>query len=268
MSTVDILGLAAKSRKEGTAFVLATIVEGESGSPGRTGFKVLVFADGNFAGTVGGGKMEQIILEKCADIHKTHDNVFDVMELNEAGIGMACGGSAKVYYEYHPADRRVFLFGAGHTCKSLSPLLRSIGFKVVVVDNRADFAQAELLPNADEVYYSDYLKFVSEMSINDSDAAIIFTHGHLHDEEVLEAICQRNLNFNYLGMIGSKVKVKQINDRIIAKSYQGNQIEKMYSPIGLNVATRSTEEISIAIAAEILAVYNNVDEIKFLSRRT
>ena len=78
---------------------------------------------------------------------------------------------------------------------------------------------------------------------------------------------QKNPRLAYLGMIGSKIKVKQTVEKIKAKNYQGDFISKVYAPIGLNIAQRTTEEIAVAIAAEILAVYNKVEEIKSMSRR-
>ena len=267
MSTINILQEAVNGQQQGVPFVLATIVEGEAGSPGRTGFKVIVYADGKFKGTVGGGKMEKLILEKCADVHRTKQNALETLELREDGIGMACGGVAKVYYEYFSATKRVYIFGAGHTCHSLAPIIISLGFQIVVIDNREEFAQADLLPWASQVIFQDYLPYLQKFQPNSNDAVIIITHGHLYDEEILDEICRNNFNLQYLGMIGSKVKVKQIVDRIKKKKHLGNMIEKVYAPIGLNVARRTTEEIAVSVAAEMLAVYNQVENIKSMSRK-
>ena len=136
---VDILQEAVIKQQQGIPFVLATIVEGETGSPGRTGFKVIAYKDGSFHGTVGGGEMERLILEKCAEIHKTKQNTLETLVLNQDGIGMACGGFAKIFYEYFPAKKRLFIFGAGHTCHSLAPIMLSIGFDIIVIDNRKEF---------------------------------------------------------------------------------------------------------------------------------
>jgi xanthine dehydrogenase accessory factor len=264
---IEILKLATERQKEGVPFVLATIVQGEAGSPGRTGFKVIVMEDGSFSGTVGGGKLEQLILAKCAEVHKTQENALENYELKEDGIGMACGGRAQVFFEYYPALRHAYLFGAGHTCRSISPLLKSLGFQVVVIDNRPEFARKELLPAAEKVVCSDYLEFISQLQPGKNDAAIIFTHGHQHDHEILQAICRQNLPLFYLGMIGSQAKVKKSRDQISAQKYQGNLIDKVYAPIGLNIARSTTQEIAVAIVAEILAVYNQVSELKFMSKR-
>ncbi len=264
---VDILQEAVIKQQQGIPFVLATIVEGEAGSPGRTGFKVIAYKDGSFNGTVGGGKMEKLILEKCAEIHKTKQNTLETFALSEDGIGMACGGFAKVFYEYFPAKKRLYIFGAGHTCHSLAPIMLSLGFEIIVIDNREEFANEEKLPWASEIYCQDYSEYVKNFQPEENDAAIIITHGHIYDDVVLDGICKKNPSMTYLGMIGSKVKVKQIVENIKSKNYEGDFISKIYSPIGLNIAKRTTEEIAVAIAAEILAVYNKVNDIKFMSRK-
>ena len=265
--SIDILNEAVNMKKRGEGFVIATIVQGEEGSPGRTGFKVIVFEDGTFKGTVGGGKMEKLILEKCSEINRTGKAGLETLHLTEKGIGMACGGYVKVFYEYFPATKTVYIFGAGHICKSISPILKTLSFKVVIIDNRPEFAKAESLPSADEVICLEYEEYLATFAPQNNDAVIIITHGHKYDARILDTICQQDLTLKYLGMIGSKVKVDQIKDLIKQNGYAGNLIEQLYAPIGLNVARRTTEEIAIAIVAEMLAVYNEVEEIKNMSRK-
>ncbi|MBN2460652.1 MAG: XdhC family protein, partial [Candidatus Cloacimonetes bacterium] len=79
-------------------------------------------------------------------------------------------------------------------------------------------------------------------------------------------LCRKNIQVRYIGMIGSRDKVKNAVSRIKAASYAGNLIERVYAPIGLNIGKTTTQEIAVAIAAEILAVYNDVREVDFLSR--
>ena len=75
---------------------------------------------------------------------------------------------------------------------------------------------------------------------------------------------KKNLKVKYIGMIGSKIKVGQAVKKIQARKFEGNLIDRIYAPIGLNIGKTTTQEISIAITAEILAVYNNVKIISFM----
>ena len=262
----EILKKASENQIMGISFVLATVVVGAEKTPGRSGFKLISYGDGKFEGTVGGGKLELKVLEKCKEIHKTGQNAFLEFELteNSTGIGMQCGGAAKVFFEYYASKKKVFIFGAGHLGRSIVPILRSINFYTIVIDNRSDFASKERIPEANEVIAIDYLKFITEFNPGDNDAIIIFTHGHKYDYDILEYLCKKNLRVKYIGMIGSKLKVEQAVNKIRLKKFNGNLIDKIHAPIGLNIGKTTTQEISIAIAAEILAVYNNIKKISFM----
>lgn len=259
----DIMRKAAENQKKGIAFVMATVVEGVEKTPGRTGFKLISYEDKTFEGTVGGGKLERMVLDKCEEIFKTRKNELLEFKLTDTseGIGMKCGGIAKVYFEYFPLTKKAYIFGAGHLCRSLVPILSSIGLYCVVIDNRKDFANKGQIPNAKEVVALDYLEYLKNFAPKENDAVIIFTHGHIHDYDILENLCKKNVDVKYLGMIGSKIKVAEAVNKIKEKNFEGNLIDKIYAPIGLNIGKTTTQEIAIAIAAEILAVYNDVGKI-------
>ena len=262
----DILRKANDNLEKGISFVLATVVVGAEKTPGRSGFKLISYADGKFEGTVGGGRLELKVLVKCREIHKFKENAFLEFMLteDENGIGMKCGGEVKVFFEYFEAKKKVFIFGAGHLGRSIVPILNSINFYTIVIDNRSDFADKERIPEANEIIATDYLKYISDFDPGENDAIIIFTHGHKYDYEILENICKRNLQVKYIGMIGSKVKVRDAVKKIKAKKFTGNLVEKIYAPIGLNISKTTPQEISIAIVAEILVVFNDVREISFM----
>lgn len=259
----EVIEKAAENQRKGIAFVMATVVEGVEKTPGRSGFKLLYYSDGSIDGTVGGGKLERMVLDKCSEIFKTQKSELLEFELTETseGIGMACGGTAKVFLEYFPPTKKAYIFGAGHLCRSVVPVLNSIGFYCVVIDNREDFANKKRIPLAKEVIATDYLKFLSKFKPTENDAILIFTHGHIYDYDILDTLCKKNVNVKYLGMIGSKLKVKEAVDKIVEKNYEGDLISKIFAPIGLNIGKTTTQEIAIAITAEILAVYNGVDKI-------
>jgi len=261
---INILKKMVENQKNGKSFVLATVVEGADKSPGRSGFKMISYLDGTSEGTVGGGELEKLVLEKCSEIHRSKQNDFLSFNLTKSGIGMLCGGNIKVYCEYFSAPKKVFAFGGGHLCQSLIPLLKSVGFHCVVIDNREEFASKNNLPKADEIIFSNYVDFVEKMKLTANDAIVIFTHGHLHDLEILDKICERNLIAKYIGMIGSKIKVPDTIQKIKQKKYGNNLVDSINAPIGLNIAKTTTSEIAVAIVAEILAKYNGVKEIKFM----
>lgn len=249
--------------EEGASFCVATIVDASSGSPGRTGFKLVFTKDEKTLGTVGGGALELSVVEKCKSCFEKKKSSFYEFDLTD-DLGMACGGNVKVFIEFFEAIKTAYLFGAGHMGRSLTPLLNSINFKTVVVDNRPEFGNKTNIPEADEITCVDYLEFAEKFTPNKNDAVIIFTHGHTYDYDIMNILCRRNISCKYVGLIGSKTKLTPMKEKIKAFGYEGDLIDMLNGPIGLNIATKTTSEIAIAITAEILAVYNGVTEVDFL----
>jgi len=257
---LDILQEASKAKSQGKEFVLATIVEGASGSPGRAGFKLIYYADGTTQGTLGGGGLEFDSLKICAKTLLSRENSLADFELTEEQMNMGCGGKVKVFFEYFSAVRTFYMFGCGHLCQSLSPILNTLGFRLVAVDNRQDYASAERFPDVEEVICQDYLQFLDSWQLQADDAVAVFTHGHSFDFEVLSKIYEQGFGGRYFGLIGSARKVAGFLQKLQIK--KGDPfLEKFFSPIGLNVAKTTTAQIAVSIAAEVLAVYNEVDVI-------
>jgi len=264
--SVEIFNKINELIKEGREFSLATIVKASAGSPGRTGFKMLVFKDGSTFGTVGGGELEfQTVQNAIKVIEKQKSKTLEY-KLTE-DLKMACGGRVELFIEYFAPLKKAWFFGGGHMAQSLSPLLNSVGFKVIIVDNRKEFAQKERFDGVAEVINRDYLEFAKEFKPSFDDSVIIFTHGHTYDYDILNIICERGINIKYFGVIGAKNKIKMIKEKISKFNYNNDLINEVYAPIGLNIARRTTSEIAIAIAAEMVAIYNNVTDIKFMSRK-
>ena len=264
ISVNNIIERAAENQRQNLPFVMATVIEAMNGTPGRSGFKMLVYADGKSEGTVGGGKIEHKVIAECLSLFQTKENKLLEFELteSEAGIGMQCGGKAKLFLEFFATQRSAYLFGAGHLCRSILPIIKSVGFRLVVLDSRADYADHDKLPEADEVHAVDYVDYVHKMQPDPDDAVIIFTHGHTHDYEILLAVCKKHPELKYIGMIASRLKAKENLSQLQKAGIPQKLIDNIRTPIGLNIAKTTTQEIAISIVAEILAIYNKITDIK------
>ncbi len=266
MNQIDILQEASKAKSQGREFVLATIVEGASGSPGRAGFKLIYYPDGTTKGTLGGGGLEFDSLKICARTLLSQENCLADFELTEEQMNMGCGGKVKVFFEHFPAVRTFYMFGCGHLCQSLSPILNTLGFRLVAVDNRPDFATKDRFPEVGQVVCQDYLQFLDSWTPQAEDAVAVFTHGHSFDYEILGKIYEQGFSGRYFGLIGSARKVAGFLEKLQIK--KGDPfLQKFYSPIGLNVAKTTTAQIAVSIAAEVLAVYNKVDAVSSSRQR-
>jgi len=246
MKQLDHIARALQSGKD---FVTATIVEAQGSTPGRVGFRIVVHAD-RTEGTVGGGALEQKVIAEARDM-LSRKKPSQLVKIDLAELDMTCGGRAGVFFEAFYGKPPLWIFGAGHIARALAPLLASIGFRITVADNREGFAVAEAFPPGTALMTGEY-----EAALQDVPAeayAVIVTHGHLHDEEILHALASREPRLPYIGMIGSRQKVAVAREIL---SRDGIRCDHVYAPIGLNIGGDTPAEIAVSIAAEIMGVYN------------
>ena len=159
----------------------------------------------------------------------------------------------EVYFHRVGTDGTAYIFGAGHCGEKLAPVLRTLGFGVVVIDDRAEFANAERFPDADEILTPESMdKPFAEIDWGDDSYIIIVTRGHAHDELVLRGALKTPAG--YVGMIGSRKKRESVYARMLTDGYTKEDLDKVYSPIGLNIEAETPEEIAISIAGELIQV--------------
>ena len=159
----------------------------------------------------------------------------------------------KEYYaEQYNYDGRVFVFGAGHVARELVPLLSHLGFKCVVLDDREEFADPAVFPTAHKVLQVDYTKLEGIVKPNCKDYAVVMTRGHVHD-----ANCERFLLTTpvpYIGVMGSKNKAKLARETLLAEGYTEAQLDRITTPIGLDIGSETPAEIAVSIAAQLIEV--------------
>ncbi len=126
------------------------------------------------------------------------------------------------------------------------------GFRVVVIDDRPAYANAERFPDGDDFYIDDPATMVPELSINKASYLVIACRGHFEDQRVLsEAISTQAA---YIGMIGSRKKVKTIFSDLKKEGSPQEALDRVHAPIGIQIATETPEEIAVSIMAEIIDV--------------
>ncbi len=162
-------------------------------------------------------------------------------------------GSLRTYVQPVGALGAAYVFGAGHCGEKLVPVLSTIGFFTVIVDDRADFANQERFPTADRVVVPESFDAVVETLPIDGDSyVVIVTRGHAHDKNVLrQALGTRA---GYVGMIGSKKKVAGVLQALRDEGFSADDIARVHAPIGLSIGAETPEEIAVSIAAELIQV--------------
>ena len=192
----------------------------------------------------------------------------------EDAINMGCGGDANVLVEYidakHPekfveeydTPTTAYIYGAGHVALALEPILRFVDFKTVVIDDRAEYANRERFPDAEDVIVLD--SFEDSFKDIETDAnsyIVIVTRGHMGDYDVLKQAIKKKRA--YLGMIGSRKKDETLY-QMLRDEYgvTDEEIYNVHAPIGLEIHSETPEEIAISIVGEMINARAGFDDRK------
>ncbi len=228
---------------------MATVIRATGSTPQRPGARLLLRADGTMVGTVGGGAIEQAVITALRECLTTGKSEVLIRDLGR-DLGMCCGGRMEVFVERVEVRPRLVIFGAGHVGKATAALAETLGFDVMVVDDREELNTEERFPASNRVV-AEPAEATPELGLTDRDFVLIVTHDHRLDEEALDVCCARP--HRYIGMIGSKRKVFRVIQRIHAR--RGTPaLARVYAPVGLDIGAVTPEEIAVSIGAELVAI--------------
>jgi len=147
----------------------------------------------------------------------------------------------------------VYIFGAGHVSQHLAPLATLVGFCTVVLDDRQEFANRQRFPDAAEIVVLDsFQRALEGLAINADSYLVIVTRGHAHDQTVLGQALSTPAG--YIGMIGSGRKRDAIYAALGKEGFSRQDLDRIFSPIGLKIEAETPEEIAVSIVAELILV--------------
>jgi xanthine dehydrogenase accessory factor len=199
----------------------------------------ILFPDGRAAGS-------ELLTKEDAEYLRTEFHNFSstsVIELNDTRIVIDPIRKVKTMY----------CFGAGHVAVPTAHVASLVGFRVIVVDDRPEYASAERFPEAYSVrVISDFNKAIEGLEIDQDSFIVIVTRGHKYDREVLEQALATQAG--YIGMISSRRKKAAIYEALLAKGITQAALDRVHSPIGLEIGGETPEEIAISIIAELISV--------------
>ncbi len=239
---------------KGERAVLATIINSQGSTPRKAGAKMLIKEDGSFVGTVGGGGTEHQIRQKVSEVMRSGKPQIVRFDLSgkDGSLAMICGGQMEVFLEPILPPETLYLFGAGHTSQRTAAIAKMLGFRVVVIDPRPEYNNPDRLPDADSLIVEEYDTAFSKLSVDENSYIVIYTTGHVVDERCLHFAV--GTKAKYIGMIGSRKKAKEVKERLLQKGISPQQLERVHTPIGLEIGAETPEEIAISILAEIIKI--------------
>jgi xanthine dehydrogenase accessory factor len=194
---------------------------------------------------------KKIDCEAARLLDEKKENEFTVLELTTSVLGEK---TTVLLEPLFPAPVLV-IAGAGHIGKALSHLAKRLGFEVTVIDDRIEFANSNNLPDADNIIVGDIGVTMNGIDKTPDTYFVIVTRGHSDDAKALRNCIGGPAA--YLGMIGSKTKIAKMHSGFIKSGWATEkQWRSVHAPIGLEILSKSVEEIAVSIAAELVLCKN------------
>jgi xanthine dehydrogenase accessory factor len=172
--------------------------------------------------------------------------------------------SGNIYFEPILPKPTLVIFGGGHVGAAVGKLAGWSGFQVVAVDDRPSFANKERFPDAKQVIVDDPAKVAKELRIDEDTYMCVVTRGHRHDAVVLKEVIHSKAA--YIGMIGSKRKVRTVMEGFIAEGVcTAEDFRRVHSPMGVAIRSITVEEIAVSVVAELIASRRGAEHPNSLS---
>jgi xanthine dehydrogenase accessory factor len=235
--------------ERGGIAALATIVAG----PLPVGAKLLVESSGETSGDLGDAALNSAVTEFAHQFLATRDEAH-TYSVGDIASGVTSLAATRILFERIQSEPRIVIFGAGHVGAALATFASFAGYRVTLVDDRAEFVTRERFPNelVELVAAESWTKSASRVIGTGRGVSVaIVTRGHAEDEECLRAVLASTPD--YVGLIGSKRRTNIVLDRLRATGTEAEQLEKVRAPIGLDIGAVTPEEVALAILAEIVA---------------
>ncbi len=254
MNTMSVYTEIQDALRHGERVVIATVVKTVGSAPCGVGSKMLIHADGTIsegiAGPVTDGKIAQEALRALSEGQSQTVHIHMDADTGEA-VG-SCGATLEVLFEVLRPEPRLIIVGAGYVAQALARLSLHLDYRIVVVDDRRDFANPQAFGDKIQLAFGDIPQTIRTLEPDESSWIVIVTRGHTLDKEALHAALESKAA--YIGMIGSPSKVKNIFKTLLKEGIVAERLAEVHAPIGLDIGAETPDEIALSIAAEMLMV--------------
>ncbi|MDH4207337.1 MAG: XdhC family protein [Anaerolineae bacterium] len=232
---LELLGRANKAMEESGGFVSITPISTEANVLRR-----LVLQSGEAIGTLGDEDLDALATS------------WALQALREGKSQTVPGTENRpsVFLDVQVGPPTLLIAGAGHIAVPLARMGSMLGFRVVVVDDRPIFANAERFPEADEVIAAPFGETLASYPMDDQTYVAIMTRGHAHDLECLVEVIDKPAA--YIGMIGSRRRVRGVLDLVRGRDVSEELLARVHAPIGLDIGALTPEEIAVSVISEVV----------------
>lgn len=249
-SSQAIAGAVAQVLERNSIAALATLVAAAEG----VGAKLLVDDAGRRTGSLCDSRLDDAVASFTANFlnSRAEARTFQLAELiTEQPLSQP---DARILFERIEPEPRLVICGAGHVGAALARLALLIGYRTLLIDDRADFVRRDLFPDEgiELVAASNWKDAVSACVGNGRNVAVtVVTRGHNEDEQCLQAVMSARPD--YVGLIGSKRRTNIVLERLRAAGADERDLREVRAPVGLDLGAVSPQEVALSILAEIVA---------------
>lgn len=250
----SVYATLAQLEKTGGSAVVCTIVRDRGSVPRHAGSKMVVFPDGHFEGTVGGGEMESRVIREAQDVLAAGTArliSYSLVNPKEGDPGV-CGGEVEVFLEPVKPQPALLVIGAGHVGKALVHLAKWLEFRVILSDDRPEFCNAGWAPGADEYILSTMRDLPQHLKFHAETYIVLATRGVPIDVDGLPNLLDQP--HAYIGVIGSQRRWATARTRLEEKGTSAAALDKVHAPTGLELNAETPAEIALSIMAEVVSL--------------
>ena len=236
-----------KIAEQGEAAVLVTIVEVQGDERVKPGAKCLIRDGKAQVDTIGDDTVVNVLVRESDTHAHAEKSQLVTLSIPDRAIKL------EAFFEVMPAPPKLIVVGAGHIAVPLVKIAKVLDFHVTVIDDRLLYANRERFPDADEVLTGDMAQTLKDMTITPSCYIVLITRGHAYDEPCLRNIIHSKAK--YIGMIDSRRRIKACFQRFRdEEKVTEDAINRIYAPIGLDIATETPAEIALSILGEVIKI--------------
>ncbi|MGE0158346.1 MAG: XdhC family protein [Gemmatimonadales bacterium] len=250
LGAVDAAELLLATAEAGGAAAAAAVVGGTRADLMGRRLALTRTPAGDFAvhGSLGSAAVDEAAAEVLRETLAT-PRVGDGLRTVQVGAD-----ALELYLEVRWPVQELVIVGAGHIALPMAHIGSTLGFRVTVLDDRPDFATRERFPTAHKVVRADFSDPFADIPLHERSHILLVTRGHKYDYECLIRALRADPPPAYIGMIGSRRRVRATYVQLVEEGFSMDLIDRIHAPVGLDVGAETPEEIAVAVAAELVMV--------------
>jgi xanthine dehydrogenase accessory factor len=249
LGAADVAELLLWTAEAGGSAAALVVVGGSAGEPAGRRLAISIAAPGAppaVKGDLGSPQLDDTATELL------HEALADPRARDGLRKLEVDGRTVELYLEVRRPVHELIVVGAGHVAQPMAHVGALLGFRVTVIDDRPDFATRERFPDADRLIRADFSDPFADVPLNGRSHILLVTRGHKYDYECLIRAMRMDPPPAYIGMIGSRRRVRATYVQLVDEGIDQTLINRIHAPVGLDIGSETPEEIAVSVAAELV----------------